>query len=93
MTVANQNSAVSATVVTQYEDLRRAALGGALAPEARAGLMLFLQRGMWGWARALAGAFERPTNSQISNWQAPDEYRAVIHLLAALVTRKELLHE
>jgi hypothetical protein len=38
----------------QYEHLRSAALGEALAPEARSGLTLFLRRGMWGWARILA---------------------------------------
>ena len=30
-----------------------AALGEALPPEVRSGLMLFLRRGMWGWARTL----------------------------------------
>ncbi len=49
-------------VVTQYETLRRAVLGDALPPEARAGLPLFLRRGMWGWARAVAAmsAPQRP---------------------------------
>ncbi len=40
--------------VTQYETLRGAALGDVLPLEARGGLMLFLRRGMWGWARAMA---------------------------------------
>jgi hypothetical protein len=30
-----------------------AALGDALPPQARSGLMLFLRRGMWAWGRAL----------------------------------------
>ena len=34
----------------QYEVLRIAVLGAALPPNARGGLMLFLHRGMWGWA-------------------------------------------
>ena len=33
-----------------------AALGEALPPTARSGLMLFLRRGMWGWAQTLAAA-------------------------------------
>ena len=39
--------------MTQYETLRAAALGNALPPEARAGLMLFLHTGLWGWTRAV----------------------------------------
>lgn len=42
------------TIAAQYEALRVAALGEALPPEARSGLMLFLRRGMWGWALSLA---------------------------------------
>jgi hypothetical protein len=53
MTRALNNSVEPSSIVTQYETLRRAALGDALPPEARAGLMLFLRRGMWGWARAM----------------------------------------
>ena len=37
-----------------------AALGQALPPEARCGLMLFLRRGMWGWARVMATAGREP---------------------------------
>jgi hypothetical protein len=47
MTSAKNGSAESGNVVMQYETLRKAALGDALPPDARAGLMLFLQRGMW----------------------------------------------
>ena len=63
--------------VTQYETLRTAALGAALPPEARAGLLLFLRRGMWGWARAVAAmsTFEQPSGSRPSNWKAPEEHQ------------------
>jgi hypothetical protein len=73
----------------QYETLRSAALGNMLPLEARAGLMLFLRRGMWGWARALATmtTLEQPTASRPSNWKAPKEYRTVIHILAAMAIR------
>ena len=54
MTSAKNNPAEPGIVVSQYETLRKAALGDALPPDARAGLMLFLRRGMWGWACALA---------------------------------------
>ena len=43
-------------IAAQYEVLRMAALGEALPPKARSGLMLFLRRGMWGWAQALTAA-------------------------------------
>ena len=73
-------------VVTQYETLRRAVLGDALPPEARAGLPLFLRRGMWGWARAVASmsAPPRPTGPRPPNWKIPEEHRAVVHIFAAM---------
>ncbi len=73
-------------VVTQYETLRGAALGDALPPEARAGLLLFLRRGMCGWARAVAtlSASQRPTGSRPPNWGMPEEHRTVVHILASM---------
>src|ERR1035438_3320311 len=41
---ANNNAAEPSNVATQYETLRSGAVGGALPLDARAGLMLFLQR-------------------------------------------------
>lgn len=74
-------------IVAQYEALRAAALGEALPPEARTGLLLFLRRGMCGWARVVATlcAPQRPTDSRPSNWTIPEEHRAVVHILAAMV--------
>lgn len=40
-------SILSPAIAAQYEVLRMAALGEALPPTARSGLMLFLRRGMW----------------------------------------------
>lgn len=76
----------SSIVVTHYETLRRAALGEGLPPEARSGLTLFLRRGLWGWARAMAttGAAPQPPRSPASSWTAPEHYRAVIHIFAAM---------
>ena len=74
-------------VVAQYEALRSAALGDALPPEARTGLLLFLRSGMCGWARAVAtmGAPQRPTGSRPPDWTISEEHRAVVHILAAMV--------
>jgi hypothetical protein len=73
-------------VVAQYEALRGAVLGDALPPKARTGLLLFLRRGMCGWARAVAMcAPQRPTVSRPPNWTMPEEHRAVVHILAAMV--------
>lgn len=73
-------------VVTQYETLRRAVFGDTLPPEARAGLLLFLRRGMCGWARAMAtmSAPQRPTGCRPPNWKMPEEHRAVVHIFAAM---------
>ena len=74
-------------VIAQYEALRGAVLGEALPPEARTGLLLFLRGGMCGWARAVATmcAPQRPTGSQPSNVTIPEQYRAMVHILAAMV--------
>jgi len=91
MTSAQKPSAEQAGVVAQYETLRGTALGAALPPEARAGLLLFLGRGMWGWVRAVAAmsTFEQPTGSRPSNWKAPEESRTVIHIFAAMAIQAD----
>jgi hypothetical protein len=64
-----------------------AALGEALPPTARSGLMLFLRRGMWGWAQASATAAspaqEHVHPSSLTR-QARDERSAVVNVLAAM---------
>ena len=74
------------TIAAQYEALRVAALGEALPPEARSGLMLFLRRGMWGWALSLAvaNARQEPIYPPTSSPAAPYEREAVIHVFAAM---------
>jgi hypothetical protein len=86
MTNAASNAGALSIAVTQYETLRAAALGNALPPEARVGLMLFLSTGMWGWARAATAipTFERPSGFRPSNRKPPEEHRTVIHLFAAM---------
>jgi hypothetical protein len=88
MTGAENGSAEPPSIdVTHYETLRRAALGEGLPPEARSGLTLFLRRGMWAWARAMATARvpQPPARSPASSWTASEGYEAVIHVFAAMV--------
>jgi hypothetical protein len=73
-------------ITSQYETLRRAALGEALLPEARGGLMLFLYRGMWGWARTLQPATvpRQPLPTLCPSPAEACERSTMIHLFAAL---------
>jgi hypothetical protein len=77
--------AESSMVVARYEALRGAVLGEALPPESRTGLLLFLRRGMCGWARAVAPmcAPQRPTDSRPPNWTIAEEHRTVVQILAS----------
>ena len=73
-------------VQSQYEALRMAAVGEALAPQAGSGLMLFLRRGMWAWARILAAA-RIPGDSTYPSSPNPTEHserETVIHVLAQM---------
>ena len=73
-------------IEAQYEALRIAVLGEPLPPEARSGLVLFLRRGMWAWARALtvARTREQPIRPPVSTSTAPHHGRTVIWILAAM---------
>jgi hypothetical protein len=66
-----------------------AALGEALPPEVRSGLMLFLRRGMWGWARTLVvGSVRRePIPAQRSSPAEPGARSAIIHVFAAMAMK------
>jgi hypothetical protein len=88
MTVATpEYSTLPSSIVIRYEALRMAALGEALPPESRNGLMLFLRRGMWRWGRTLATVSPTqepiPTPS-ITRTAACCERIAVIRVLAAM---------
>lgn len=84
-----EKSAPPATVAAQYETLRMAALGEALPPETRSGLMLFLRRGMWAWSRTLtaASAPQKPILAPSSSPTEPCDRRAVIHIFAAMAIK------
>jgi hypothetical protein len=82
------------SIVAQYETLRGAALGQALPPEARSGLMLFLRRGMWGWARQVmtmhGGSLpQQPERGTSLRLTATDEYRTMVHVFAAMAMNAE----
>jgi hypothetical protein len=85
-TGAAEDSARPSGAAAQYEILRMAALGEALPPEARNGLMLFLRRGMWGWARTLAApsVCENPTRAPPLSSPAPCQRETVMYILAAM---------
>ena len=80
-------------VVPQYEALRNAALGNTLPPEARSGLLLFLRRGMLGWARAMvrvdACPPQQPRRETSLSFPSGEESRAVIYIFAALAMHAE----
>ena len=63
-----------------------AALGEALPPTARSGLMLLLRRGMWGWARTLLAAspVQRPVHASSLIPPVRNERTAVVHVLATM---------
>lgn len=80
-------------VVAQYEALRKAALGDALPLEARSGLLLFLRRGLWGWAQGMATAGVSPSpqprcGARLS-LPAAEESTAIIHIFAAMAMGAE----
>jgi hypothetical protein len=84
MTLDIAQVAVSKDVAQDYETLRTAAHGDALALEARNGLALFLRRGMWGWARALSDSSDRlrPMQPARASRVVDDNDKTVVQLLA-----------
>lgn len=89
MTSPTMPLAEPAGIIPHYETLRRAALGEALPPAARAGLMLFRRRGMWGWVRALAPpiALPPPAGARPLTETRSEASRTLIQLLAALASQ------
>ena len=87
MNIAATSTYSSSAIVAQYEVLRAAALGQVLPLKARNGLMLFLRRGMWGWAQALT-ATESSPREQIhplpAVYPAHGGRGAVVHVLATI---------
>lgn len=83
------SSILSPAIATQYEALRAAALGDPLPLMARSGLVLFLRRGMWGWARALTAAASSPREPidwPAAAWPMHGGRNAVVHVLATIAT-------
>ena len=80
---------LSSVLASEYEVLRAAVLGEALPLMARSGLMLFLRRGMWGWAKALtdaAGSPQEPIDRRPSASSTQGGRSAVVHVLASIAT-------
>ena len=73
------------SLAVRYEALRKAGLGEPVPPEDRTGLVIFLRRGMWGWARALAPSTTPQRSVRLPSASAtPLKPRAAIQLLAAM---------
>ena len=86
MKIAALSADSSTAMAARYEALRAAAFGNALPPEARSGLVLFLRRGMWRWARALIAA-QSASQERVSPPSAAcssTHDATVVHLLAAI---------
>jgi hypothetical protein len=87
--VTEKPSAAS-TLFAQYETLRMAMLGEALPPQARSGLMLFLRRGMWGWARRSAvggGVRQELLPARRSDPVEPGERSSIVYVFAAMTMK------
>jgi hypothetical protein len=63
-----------------------AALGEALPPTARSGLMFFLRRGMWGWTQTLVAAspVQQPVHASSLAPPPRNERTAFVHVLATI---------
>jgi hypothetical protein len=82
-------SILSSVLAAEYEVLRAAVLGEALPLMARSGLMLFLRRGMWGWAKvrtAAASSHQEPIDRLSSAAPTRGGHSTVIHVLATIAT-------
>ena len=78
------SSLLSSAIANQYEQLREAAFGQALQPSARSSLMLFMRRGMWGWAQTITAAGALFDQQRCPPAPAPAARPAVVHVLAAI---------
>jgi hypothetical protein len=88
--VTEKPSTAASILIAQYETLRMAVLGEALPPEARSGLMLFLRRGMWAWARRLAvggGVQHEPLLARRSDPVEPGERSSIVYVFAAMAMK------
>ncbi len=85
---AEKHSTVASAAVARYETLRMAMLGEPLPAEARSGLMHFLRRGMWGWARTLSiGSVPQELPAQRANPAEPCVSNAMVYVFAAMAMK------
>ena len=82
--------AVATTAVSQYEALRRAALGEPVAPHERSGLVVFLRRGMWSWAQSVSSAVSPRTPTPVASGRTTStDHSAIVPLLVAMALSVE----
>jgi hypothetical protein len=86
VTIAAPPPGSSTAIAAQYEVLRGAALGEVLPINARSGLVVFLRRGMWGWAKALSptASLHREQICPPAAWSTHAGRSVVVHVLAAI---------
>jgi len=80
----------SQSIVSKYEGLRMAALGEPGSPESRSGLVLFLRRGMWGWALAAASVRPALNTTPTASFAPAQCASAVVALLASMAMNFKL---
>lgn len=96
MNIGATSACSSSSLAAQYEVLRGAALGEALPLNARSGLMLFLRRGMWGWAQALtatANSHRELIYPSSAAWPARSGNSPVVHILATIAMSAPSIHD
>lgn len=78
---------------SRYEELRKGALGEAIMPEARNGLVLILRCGMWRWAQSLMAQLKVKTLPAQSNATSLQRTESLIQLLATMVVNTGAYNE
>lgn len=81
-------SPIGLSVECRYENLRMAALGEVVRPEARSGLLIFLRGGMWSWVQSLTATIfpEHPTRSPLVSRIVKDPDKALIGIFAGMAS-------
>lgn len=89
MTAPVTQAGLTADVVERYEVMRSAVLGTTLPLMARRSLMLFLQRGMWGWASTPELMIPLPGESHrlsLLTTYSPHKASDIVYVLATIAT-------
>jgi hypothetical protein len=91
--IANESAAVL-DLTSRYEGLRQAGLGGTLTPVERAGLSIFLRRGMWAWVCVVTeppacapASSRRPPRSRVTGAPGLDPTVQILASMAMHITQ------